>query len=73
MSNPIYDEWVLKQQEKYHQARKDCLDAVHSVEKAMKSFNELTPQQKDELISDLARIGTAMQCPNCLNQKYGMG
>ena len=70
--NPLYEELELKPKKKYEQAKKDFLDAVHSVDKAIDSFNELSPQQKYDLIIELKNIGIATQCLNCMNQNYKM-
>ena len=70
--NDLYFKLEVEPKEKYEKAKKDCLDAVKSIDKAMKSLNELTPPQRDELLKELLLIGEGKQCLNCMNQHYGM-
>ena len=69
--NDLYYKLEVEPKEKYEQAKKDCVDAVKSIDKAMKSLNELTPQQRDELLKELLLIGEGTQCLNCMYQHYG--
>lgn len=62
--NPVAEALMSEEEKKYHDAKKDTLQAA-------KSISELTPQQQEQLVKDLFGATAVVTMYRIMQQYFG--